>query len=539
MTEAQAPGTEDASETEPPEVPGPMRILLLEDDQDDAALEQHLLKKAGLDITAVIVWTKEEFAEQLASFRPHAIVADYAVPGFSGEAALGLTRERSPQVPFIFVSGALGDEGAAELIRKGATDYVLKDRMARLPSVIRSAVEAARQEAQRVRLEAQLQQSQRLDSLGQLAGGIAHDFNNLLGIISSYASFVGEEAAKEPADVAWPELRADVRQIELAVHRAARLTRQLLAFGRRDVVHPTVLSLNDVVTDVTELLVRTIGEHIELHTFLGTDLRDVLIDPGQLEQVLVNLAVNSRDAMPLGGTLTIETANTELDEVEVAGRAHLRPGSYVTVKVSDTGAGMPPEVQQRVFEPFFTTKERGAGTGLGLAMSYGIITQAGGTVRIYSEPGMGTTMTVLLPATQQHRRPVAPAVVTAVPGAGTVLVAEDEDALREVTRRMLESGGYQVLTAASGPEAIQIAAAHGPIDILVTDVVMPQMLGREVAELIRAQQPGVHVLFMSGYAHGILGTQGVLEPGINLIEKPFSRALLLSRLAEIQSGEAE
>ena len=387
--------------------PEGLRILILEDDPADAHLEQRLLRKAGLEFTARVAGTKADFARELASFAPHLILSDFSLPGFSGEQALIIAREKFPHIPFIVLSGTIGDEAAAGLIKRGATDYVLKDRPQRLAQAIRRAVAEAGQGTQRARLEAQLQQSQRLESLGQLAGGVAHDFNNLLGVISSYAAFASEEAAKEPGLVDWPELRDDIGQIERAVARAAGLTRQLLAFGRREVVQPEVLEINEVVASITELLVRTLGEHIELVTQLADDLGPVLADPGQLEQVLVNLAVNARDAMPGGGTLSIETAATDLAEADTMLRPGLQPGRHVSLKISDTGTGIPPEIADRVFEPFFTTKPKGEGTGLGLATVYGIISQAGGTIQIYSEPGHGTTMTIWLPVTglSGSRRP--------------------------------------------------------------------------------------------------------------------------------------
>ena len=261
--------------------------------------------------------------------------------------------------------------------------------------------ELLKSQAERARLEAQLHQSQRLESLGQLAGGVAHDFNNLLGVISNYAAFVSEEAAKDPPQVQWQAVREDIEQVEKAAQRAAALTRQLLAFARREVVQPRMLSLNDMIADLEQLLLRTLGEHIELVTRLAPDLGPVLADGGQIEQVLVNLAVNARDAMQGGGMLTLETASTHVDEAYATDRANLAPGRYVSLKVSDTGIGIPRDVIERVFEPFFTTKSKGEGSGLGLATVYGIIAQADGTVRIYSEPGLGTTLTVLLPITDQ------------------------------------------------------------------------------------------------------------------------------------------
>ena len=290
---------------------------------------------------------------------------------------------------------------AVELLRQGATDYVLKDRPARLATVVHRALDEAEQRAERARLEAQLAQAERLESLGQLAGGVAHDFNNLLGIISNYMAFIGEELAKEPPEIDWPAVRADIAEVETAVQRAADLNRQLLAFGRREVLQLRVLNINDAITDVEGLLVRSLGEHIELATVLAADLGPVFADPRQIEHVLINLAVNARDAMPGGGRLTIETASIELDEAATAGQPGLHAGGYVSVRVSDTGSGIPPGVIGRVFEPFFTTKETGAGTGLGLATVYGIVTRADGAVRVESEPGQGTTVTVLLPITGQ------------------------------------------------------------------------------------------------------------------------------------------
>ena len=390
-------------------------------------------------------------------------------------------------------------------------------------------------QAERGRLERQMQQSQRLESLGQLAGGVAHDFNNLLGVITNYAAFVAEEMKKRPLLGPGDCVLSDVEQIQLAAERAARLTHQLLAFARREMVQPRVLSLNEVVSGVMQLLQRTLGEHVELIADLEPELNFVLADPGQIEQVLINLAVNARDAMSGGGKLTIETGNVDVDETYAASDANLGMGRYVALKVSDNGTGMRPEVVDRAFEPFFSTKPKGEGTGLGLATIYGIVTQAGGNVRIYSEIGIGTTITVLLPVTDQ----ASPAAGNApgrpeAGGSELVLVVEDEPAMREVTRRILARNGYHVITAADGYEALDAAAKCAEhIDLLLTDVVMPGMQGKEVADRISGLQPDIGVLFMSGYTQGILGAQGILEPGINLIEKPFNEASLLKKLHEI------
>jgi signal transduction histidine kinase/CheY-like chemotaxis protein len=387
-------------------------------------------------------------------------------------------------------------------------------------------------------------QAQRLESLGQLAGGVAHDFNNLLAVILNYLSFVSEEVAAA-AETAWPDparhlesATADLGQIKKAAERAAGLTHQLLVFARREVIRPQVLDLDTVITAVEELLRRTIGEHVELVASLAGDLWPILADPGQLEQVLVNLAVNARDAMPAGGTLTIDTGNVTVDADTIAGGSRARKGRNVRLRISDTGNGMSADVAQHVFEPFFTTKPDGGGTGLGLATVYGILTQADGDIRIYSEPGHGTTFTITLPVTAEAAvRVAAPAPYQRTPKGETVLVVEDEEALREVTRRIFTRNGYKVITAANGPEALRIAGGHtGEIHLLVTDVVMPHMLGKEVAEKMRLIKPEIEVIFMSGYARPVLASQGRLDPGVALVEKPFSEADLLAVAGQVLNG---
>jgi two-component system cell cycle sensor histidine kinase/response regulator CckA len=396
-------------------------------------------------------------------------------------------------------------------------------------------------ERTKARAEAQLQQAQRLENLGQLAGGVAHDFNNLLAVILNYASFVAEELdAASVSDCAehCRAARRDVGQIQQAATRAADLTRQLLTFARREVVRPQVLSLNDVITGVAEMLRRSIGEHVELVTSLAGGLWPVLADPGQIEQVLVNLAVNARDAMEGGGTLTIDTSNFTVDAAAIAGGSPARPGRNVRLRVSDTGTGMPADVIDRAFEPFFTTKAEGTGTGLGLATVYGILAQADGHIRIYSEPGTGTTFSITLPVTDQAAVPVPePASYHRTPKGETILVVEDAEALREVTERIFTRHGYHVLTAASGPEALDLARQHqGEIHLLVTDVVMPHMLGKEVAEKMSEIKPEIEVLYMSGYARPVLASQGRLDPGVALVEKPFSESALLAAAGQVLNG---
>ena len=400
--------------------------------------------------------------------------------------------------------------------------------------------ERLRMQAERNRLEAQMQSSQRLESLGQLAGGVAHDFNNLLAVISNFASFALEETKRvEEREPALAGVRADIEQIQLAAQRATSLTHQLLMFGRREVVRPRVIQINEVVREMEVMLRRAIGEHIELVSYLDPDLHRAVVDRGQLEQVLVNLAVNARDAMPGGGKLTIDTANVWLDGSHPAIDAGLAPGAYVRLRVSDSGSGMPAEVRQRAFEPFFTTKPRGDGSGLGLATVYGIVTQAGGWVWLYSDIGVGTVVTALLPATTQEQTAAAEPEEEVAVGAGTerVLLVEDEAPLREIAARILRRHGYDVCEAADAAQALAHLAGGARFDVLLTDVVMPGMLGKELAAQVRALQPDIAVLFMSGYAHPLLSEQGRLDEGVALVEKPFTEAELIRALrARLDDG---
>ncbi len=414
-------------------------------------------------------------------------------------------------------------------------------------AAVRDVSERLQAQAERERLAAQaerdaaerrLQHTRRLESLGQLAGGVAHDFNNILAVIASYTELLTETLQSPvPAPEELTAARADLAQIGRATERATRLTKQLLAFGRREITQTQVLSLNHVVGDVEQMLRRTLGEHIHLITHLDRELWPVCVDPSQFEQILLNLAVNARDAMPSGGTLSIDTSNTELDEDDVADRTELSPGRYVRFRVSDTGSGMPPEVADRAFEPFFTTKPQGAGTGLGLATVYGIATASGGHVRLFSEAGIGTTITLFLPASDADvaeagaEAPAAPAA-PAAPGSqeATILLVEDEEALRIATSRILTRAGYEVLVADGGAAALSIAQHHPePIHLLLTDVIMPSMMGNEVAARVHALRPELPVLYMSGYAQPVLTENGTLQPGVTIIEKPFTRRDLLDR----------
>src|SRR5580700_9798357 len=381
-------------------------------------------------------------------------------------------------------------------------------------------------------LEQQLRQSQKMEAVGRLAGGIAHDFNNLLMVILGYSEFLLERVGAEP------HLRGPAQEISSAAERASSLTRQLLAFSRKQMLAPRVVNLNDVATENIKMLTRMIGEDIDLVMVPAPGLWAVRADAGQIDQVIMNLAVNARDAMPSGGKLTIETSNVSLDEEYSRFHAPLRPGDYVMLTISDTGMGMDSETQSRIFEPFFTTKGP-KGTGLGLSTVYGIVKQSGGYIWLYSEPGKGTTFKIYLPrvaeAVEKPARVAAAAEsASGEPGIETILLVEDEANLRYLARQFLEKQGYQVIEAADGAVAMQIAVAHeGVIHLLLTDVIMPGMNGRELARGISEIRPNVKVLYMSGYTENVIGRNGMLDAGVRLLQKPFTLRDLKSKVREV------
>jgi two-component system, cell cycle sensor histidine kinase and response regulator CckA len=685
----------------------PIHLLICEDNEDDAMLFVTHLRRDGLDLTYERVETPAAAVTALRSRTPDIVLSDYKMPAFTAEDALRLLHETAHDIPFILVSGKIGDERAAALMREGAHDFIRKDHLTGLAPAVRRELGEARVRRQqrkaeaalrrrelrfrlfaenapdiifryrlrprqeieyvsmaahaifgrhpeellgdprrilsiadagdrdalerswhspsseplvirwrradgtivwteqrkspirdrhgrlaivwgllrditvqvtaqreRERLELQLRQVERLDSMGKLAGGVAHDFNNLLAVILGYAELGLEDLSRESP------VRADLEHIQEAATRGAALTRQLLIFSRLEHSQPEVLNLNSVVEDTGELLHRTIGEDIELTTKLAKDLRPVRIDRSKLEQILLNLLVNARAAMPNGGRVSIDTANVE-DTAEAAATAEAeaagpngggpngggpngggpnggpdggpegRPAegrdgggaadhrsSYVRLSVSDTGHGMSPEVASRAFEPFFTTKKRGQGTGLGLSTVYGTVRDAGGDVSISSAPGAGTTIRIELPSANESAAEEKESEQLHRRGDATVLVVEDDDDVRNLVERMLSRSGYHVLEANSPAKALRIAGAiDTPIDVLLADVVMPGMSGVELAEHIRRVRPMIPVLLMSGYTSDSLPSGVVLPPRTSLIRKPFTAATLLGRLDRIRPGE--
>jgi two-component system, cell cycle sensor histidine kinase and response regulator CckA len=636
----------------------PLRILFVEDSEEDAELIERELRKAGIGFESVRVDTKPALVQALQEFSPDLILSDYALPSFDGTAALELAQQLSPQTPFIFVSGTIGEERAIESLKRGATDYVIKDRPARLGPALRRALQDAEDRRKRLQaeealrkseafqslvlrslpmtfyraqpgtrrltwiteqvdrvtgfraerfvrepsfwesrihpddrnrvvesfaslpgkdaisveyrwrcadgvyrwffdhavlvqaldeasgqivgswldvterkgLEEQLRVAQRMEAIGRLASGVAHDFNNLLTVILWNAEIARERLGEDSP------LRQYVQEVHRAGERASSLTQQLLAFSRKQVLEPKIVSLNNVVHEMDRMLRRLIGEDVELNIRLDPQVGRVRADPSQIEQVIMNLAVNARDAMPGGGHLAIETTNVELDEGYAARHVAVTPGPYVRLLMSDSGHGMDLQTQARIFEPFFTTKERGRGTGLGLSTVYGIVKQSGGNIWVYSEPGHGATFKIYLPriedAAESLTRPQPR--IESFQGTETVLLVEDEDMLRSLAYRVLKSSGYTVLEARDGRDALALARSHpSAIHVLLTDVVMPGMSGRELAEQLRSERPEIPVLFMSGYTDETIAQHGMLEPGVVLLQKPFTASSLLRKLREV------
>ena len=675
-----------------------IRLLVIDDSEADAELVLRELTRQGFEIVHERVETEETLVEALR--KPwDVIISDFSMPQYDGLKAFEVVTQYASDVPFVFVSGVLGEERAVAAMRAGAKDYVLKGKLERLGPVVsrelaeavsrreRIAVERALQiEERRYRsifdsaaialveldlsstkraldeaaahgsvqehlvegnelvtraaeqtrivaanaaavrmvqaerpeqlvgalasvlrpggsgsawldvldalvsgtgtfqkevhietlggrqldvllafhvpatlieahnvilsmidvtdrnsLERQIRAAQRLEAVGKLAGGIAHDFNNLLVVIEGYANFLIEGLPEGDAR------RDDARAIADAAQRAEGLTRQLLAFSRRQLADVRAVNLNHVVEEMDRMLRPLIGEDIDVVTALGENPWLVEIDPTHVEQVIINLAVNARDAMPMGGKLTIETANVRLDGgYDETKPADVPPGDYVRLAVSDNGTGMAEETRLHVFEPFFTTKAPGKGTGLGLSTVYGIVKQAGGFIWVYSEIGHGTTFRIYLPATTTARESPAAKQPTAVllEGTETILIVEDRDTVRKLVQRVLRKAGYTVLEASDGDQALRVCEGHaGPVHAVLTDVVMPTMGGRKLVDSLSAIRPGVKVLYMSGYTDNAIVHHGVLDPGVNYIQKPFMPEVLLAKLREVldagSSDEAE
>ncbi|HEV8482638.1 MAG TPA: response regulator [Blastocatellia bacterium] len=626
-----------------------LRVLNIEDSEQDVELIRRHLSRAGYDLICDRVEAPDAMKDALTTREWDVILCDYSMPRFSALAAIALLKELGLDIPFIIISGTIGEEAAVEAMRGGAQDYLMKDNLVRLDAAIERQLQETRnhrahkmaEEAlkgseaelralfeamtdvihvldsegrylkiaptkqniykpaaerigrtlhevfpkekadfflgcvrhaldegplhrveyslqiagkevwfegsvspmtkdsvlwigrditERKTLEEQLRQSQKMEAIGQLAGGIAHDFNNLLTAITGYSDLTLRRLQAEDP------LRSNIEEIKKAGERAAGLTRQLLAFSRKQVLQPKVFDLNSVVSELEKMLQRLIGEDIELRTVLDIEPGRVKADPGQIEQVIMNLAVNARDAMPNGGKLTIEAKNIHLTEEYTHQHIAVDPGPYVMLAVSDTGTGMDEKTQARIFEPFFTSKEAGKGTGLGLSTVYGIVKQSEGDIRVYSEVGRGTTFKVYLPrvdeSAQEYKRTTE--VEENLHGTESILLAEDEDIVRRLARQVLEMFGYKVIEAANGGAALLICERQQePIHLLITDVIMPEMSGPELTDRLIRLRPEMKVLYMSGYTDSAVIHQGVIDEGTNFIQKPFTPSALARKVREV------
>jgi len=440
-----------------------------------------------------------------------------------------LSRKRAADVATVYDLELITKSGGRAAVEISSR-AILKDGQAvGVQGIARDITDRQRMENDLRTSQAQLQQSQRLEAVGKLAGGVAHDFNNLLTAIIGYSDFaLRKMRANNP-------IRRDIEEIKKAANRAATLTRQLLAFSRKQILKPEVLDLNLVVGDMHKMLERLIGEDIDLVTTLGSDTDPVKADRGQLEQIIMNLVVNARDAMPFGGSVTIETANVLFDKAYTSEHVPVKPGKYAMLAVSDTGLGMDANTQLHIFEPFFTTKELGKGTGLGLSTVYGIVKQSGGFIWVYSELNVGTTFKIYLPSlTELHFDQELTSIDTAETETGTVLLVEDDPLVRNVALRALESAGYTVLESGNGHGALAMAhSCDDEIDLLITDVVMPLMGGRELAQELSALHPKTSILFMSGYTDDAVVRHGIMDKDIEYLQKPFTPESLVRRVGEV------
>jgi signal transduction histidine kinase len=504
-----------------------LNLLLVEDNPMDAELVLAELRRAGFEPQWKRVDTEPDFLAEIKK-TPSIILSDYSMPEFSGLRALELLRDSGLQIPFILISGTVGEDTAVEAMKGGATDYLLKDRLTRLASAVQRALQDVENRAERARLEAQFIQAQKMEVVGQLAGGVAHDFNNMLGVILGNIDLIASEIG--PAS----PLHEFADEIRDASERAVGLTRQLLIFSRKQVVQPIVLDLNTVVADMDKMLRRLIGENIVMKIVPGKQTVHIKADGGYIGQILMNMVVNARDAMPNGGWLNITTANVTLAAHDAGSQAGVRPKDYVLLSISDTGTGMTDEVKARLFESFFTTKSAGKGTGLGLATCQTIVQQSGGFIEVESELGKGSTFKIYFPQVDQPLE-VSAKPVPAGPlprGTETLLIVEDEPSVRHLARGVLKSLGYEVLTASNGQDGLNEAQKHrgAPIKLVITDVIMPLMNGKVMAEWLKATYPDLKILFTSGYTDDAIAHLGVLKAGVSFMAKPYTPATLARKV---------
>lgn len=507
-----------------------IRLLIVEDSEDDAALVLMLLRQAGYEVFSERVESASDLAGALNQ-KWDIVISDHSMPQFTGTEALKMVRTRDVDVPFIFVSGTIGEDAATDAMRVGAQDYVMKTNLKRLVPAVQRELRDAGERRERKRLERSVHQLQKFEAIGRLVGGIAHDFNNMIGAILGWAEMGCEET--QTAN----RLHDRFQKIREQSLRAGKLTSQLLAFAGGQILQPRKLNLNILVEEEMSLLSRVLGADIGVRVLLAPDLRVTLADPSQIEQVLMNLCLNARDAMAGGGQLLVETQNVELGVEFFRKYPFDRPGSYVLLSVTDTGIGMDTATVERIFEPFFTTKEAGKGTGLGLATVYGIVKQHGGFIFANSEPGKGTSFRVYLPAgIGDHEPREAGCSEKLLRGTETILLAEDHDGLRDTAQEVLQSLGYRILAASDGAKALELFKANSDqIDLIVMDVVMPLMSGPEAYLEMSALRPSVPVLFTTGYTPEAKFLVSMLEKGATILQKPYS----LTSLSQMVRGSLQ
>jgi len=507
----------------------PLRALIIEDSQNDCDLLLGMLCRGGYDVAHKRVCNAASLGTLLEDEQWDIVISDYSMPNFKGTDALAMVREKGLDVPFVFLSGTIGEEIAVNAMKAGAQDYVIKGKAARLLPAIQRELREAEIRRERRQIELRMRQLEKFEALGKLAGGVAHDFNNVVGAIMGWAELGVDRVGSDS-----PEAKL-FRNIREQAMRAAGLTRQLLAYARRQVLEPKKIDLNHMVNETTTLLQKTIGEQIEVKMVLAPNLQTTRADPSQIEQVIMNLCFNARDAMPKGGHLLIETLNVELDSHYCDRRTDAQPGRYIQLSVSDTGTGMDPATIEKIFEPFFTTKEIGKGTGLGLATVLGIVKQHGGFVDVYSELGKGTAFRVYLPASEGAAEPLHHVDEAPVRGgAETILVAEDHEGMREMARQILETLGYHLLLARDGEEAIrQFVTYRNEISLVLLDVIMPMLDGIDVYEQICKSKADVPVIFTSGYSNHGPVLESLATRGATVLQKPYSAKVLARRIRDL------
>jgi signal transduction histidine kinase len=508
--------------------PGATKVLLVEDSTGDARLVMGLLKHVGSHTFSVThVQTLADALRNLDKNATDLVILDLGLPDSTGLDTFQRLQAQRAGVPVVVLTGTDDDTVGTRAIHEGAQDYIPKNQLQGhlLVRSIRYALERHHNVLALRESSEQLRQSQKMEAIGRLAGGVAHDFNNLLGVILGSAELLAEST-----DLG--NVRMRTAEILKAGRQAASLTRQLLAFSRKQILQPSVIDLNAKLSEAVGMLERLVGENIKICTSLAKNLGRVRTDPTQIEQITLNLVVNAREAMPQGGKIAIETQNIDLDEAYTSSHASMLPGRYVMIAVSDSGVGMDAETQAHIFEPFFTTKN---GIGLGLSTVYGAVKQSGGNIWVYSEPGKGTTFKIYFPrvdapADKTEPRPCSSLTPT---GTETILLVEDSDSLREVTKEFLRMAGYHVMEACDGKQALDVARTYKePIHLLLTDVVMPGIGGRDLSKQLHHLHPETQILFMSGYTAGAIDNHEVLDEGVRLLSKPFTRAVLVQTVRQ-------